>query len=384
MNDSNTQEIEVADKPDELPMAAGTVAQNDDGKRKVLLYAFLFLLALAMCYWLYQRSVHVYSDDARISADMIDISSKVSGWVVNFPVSSGDRLQKGDVLAEIDNREIQFKLQELEADLAALSAHYESRQAEIVMVDQQTSGAIQAAESQLNAAQASRAASKSELSFRSNEWERSIQLREKKIIPQQDFESAQTLFQQAKQAQLAAMASVATAQAKLLEAKAAQSRLVVLASDLTRQRFQRESLKSQIERQRIDLQDRRMVSPLQGIVDRVFVDSGEYVQPGRRLLLMHNPESVWVSANIKETQVRKVEVGQTVAIKVDAYPDEEFEGVVEKVGEAVTSQFALLPNTNPSGNFTKVTQRLTVKIAVEQRDGMLKPGMMVEIAIETG
>lgn len=288
------------------------------------------------------------------------------------------------MIASIDSREIRLKLKELEADLSALASQYQATQAEIVMVEQQTDGGLQVANSQLTAAQSLLASSDSELAFRTKEWERAQTLRKKKIIAQQGYESAQTFYQKAQQARQTALASVAIAQAKKVEASAAQSRLAVLERGLARQRYQRESLEAQIERQRIDLQDRHMISPQTGTIDKVFVDSGEYVQPGRRLLLMHDPNKVWVNANIKETQIRHIAVGQAVAIKVDAYPDIKFSGVVEKIGHAVTSQFALLPNTNPSGNFTKVTQRLTIKVAIDQHDSQLRPGMMVEVAIKTG
>ena len=98
--------------------------------------------------------------------------------------------------------------------------------------------------------------------------------------------------------------------------------------------------------------------------------------------MMHDPDNVWVDANIKETEIRRLRPGQSVDVSVDAYPDEVFVGTIEKIGHAATSQFSLLPSTNPSGNFTKVTQRLTVKIALQQRDGLLKPGMMVEVSID--
>ena len=104
--------------------------------------------------------------------------------------------------------------------------------------------------------------------------------------------------------------------------------------------------------------------------------------PGQRIALIHNPDEVWVKANIKETEIRHLALGQSVDITVDAYPGEAFAGEIVRIGNAATSQFALLPNTNPSGNFTKVTQRLPVKISVSQQGEKLKPGMMVEVAID--
>lgn len=137
-----------------------------------------------------------------------------------------------------------------------------------------------------------------------------------------------------------------------------------------------------MQRYAIDLSDRHMLAPSAGIIDNVYIDSGEYVLPGMRIMLMHNPADIWVSANVKETEVKYLKVGQTVDVSVDAYPDKQFTGTVEKIGHAATSQFALLPSTNPSGNFTKVTQRLTVKISLPQEELLLRPGMMVEVAID--
>ncbi len=105
---------------------------------------------------------------------------------------------------------------------------------------------------------------------------------------------------------------------------------------------------------------------------------------GQRLLMIHDPERVRVEANVKETDIRYFRPGKTVTITVDALPGRRFEGTVTRVGQAATSEFALLPNPNPSGNFTKITQRLPVRIAVRQAGGALKPGMMVELEAGTG
>ena len=108
---------------------------------------------------------------------------------------------------------------------------------------------------------------------------------------------------------------------------------------------------------------------------------GGPVYARHRLVLVHDPKEVWVEANIKETEIRRLKLGQPVDIHVDAYPDREFTGKVLSIGNAATSEFALLPSPNPSGNFTKTTQRLRTMIAVELQEGLLRPGMMVEVSI---
>ncbi|PPR59676.1 MAG: hypothetical protein CFH10_01816, partial [Alphaproteobacteria bacterium MarineAlpha4_Bin2] len=96
----------------------------------------------------------------------------------------------------------------------------------------------------------------------------------------------------------------------------------------------------------------------------------------------HDPKRVWIDANIKETDIRKVKIGQTVDVTVDAFPEKKFGGKVTAIGNAATSEFALLPTPNPSGNFTKITQRLRVRIAIDQEQNLLRPGMMVEVFID--
>ena len=99
--------------------------------------------------------------------------------------------------------------------------------------------------------------------------------------------------------------------------------------------------------------------------------------------MVHNPEAVWIKANIKETNINLLHEGAHVEVQVDAYPDEVFSATISNIGNAATSAFALLPSPNPSGNFTKTTQRLEVKIEIGPHESLLKPGMMVELKIDT-
>jgi membrane fusion protein (multidrug efflux system) len=168
----------------------------------------------------------------------------------------------------------------------------------------------------------------------------------------------------------------------VLEARAAQSELKVLAQERIALEHEQNRIRARIDRQQVIVDKLRITAPESGIVDKSFVDQGEYVVPGQRLALIHNPERLWVSANIKETEIRHIDLGSRATMKVDSYPGRVFEGEVFEIGGAATSQFSLLPSANPSGNFTKVTQRIPIKIAIEQVDKRLLPGMMVEVTLE--
>jgi membrane fusion protein (multidrug efflux system) len=115
-----------------------------------------------------------------------------------------------------------------------------------------------------------------------------------------------------------------------------------------------------------------------------FVRKGEHVSVGQRILMFHDPEKIWVDANVKETDVANLRVGMKAKIYVDAYPSRIFDAEIYKIGQAATNRFALLPDPNPSGNFTKVTQRLPLRLKLLENDLNLRPGMMVEAYIETG
>ena len=365
--------------PTEHSKTESTQAKKD---RTPTLIVLGLVCTVALAYWIYLRSTHVYTDDSRVTTSLVVISSKVAGRIENFPITEGDMLAKGDLILKLDSAETELRVKELSAQLSAVGSGVAQSEAELSMVEHQTSGQLQAAQSQLQSAQASLASTESDLTFKSAEWKRAQSLREKKILSQQGWENAHNSFQMAKQKQQKAIADVASAEARLVEAHAARDRLGVLEISSQKLRHDQSRVALELQRQQVILDERTIHSPQKGIVDQTFVHEGEYLMPGQRIALIHDPEDVWIKANIKETEIRHLKLCQPVEITVDAYPGETFMGEVIRIGNAATSQFSLLPNTNPSGNFTKITQRLPVKISVSQHENLLKPGMMVGIAID--
>ena len=238
-----------------------------------------------------QRFTHVHETDARVAGDLVTVSSRVAGRLIELPVEAGDRVVRGQVIARLDARVEGLLLDQLEAQLEAARAERERLAAE-------------------------------------------------------------------------------------------RARLDVLDHEIDALGHREAELRSRIEQQRLDVADRTIRSPIDGVVDRVFARAGEYVRPGQRLAIVHDPERVWIEANVKETQIRKLAAGQPVEVRVDAWPGEAFRGRVRSIGTATTGSFALLPSPNPSGNFTKITQRIPVRIDVEQSGQRLAPGMMVEVYID--
>ena len=244
-----------------------------------------------------QRFTHVHETDARVAGDLVTVSSRVAGRLIEFAVEPGDRVIRAQVVARLDARVESLLLDQLEARLDAARAGRERLAAERTLIDE-------------------------------------------------------------------------------------RARLDVLDREIDALGHREAELRSRIEQQRIDVADRTIRSPIDGVVDRVFARAGEYVRPGQRLAIVHDPKRVWIEANVKETQIRNLAAGQPVEVRVDAYPGKVLRGRVRSIGSATTGSFALLPSPNPSGNFTKITQRIPVRIDVERSGERLAPGMMVEVRID--
>lgn len=353
--------------------------------RRLYMNLLIAAIILASAIWLgsfiYERMTHVFIEDARVGSEVIAISSRVPGWISAYHVETTDFVEVGDPLVSIDNRDALMELRQLMAELEGIRARRQTVEAELAMARGQTESIFTAFEAKLSATQAAARTALTNLDFARTDYERSQDLLARGVVSRTVWEDARNEYLQAEQASLQAEADVAAAQAALLEADAGRQQTFVLDGRITALRFEEQQIAARVERQRMNVEDRALKSPVTGVIDMTFADAGEYALPGQRLLMVHDTEKIWIDANIKETEIRHLRLGMIAEVTIDAYPDEVFYGEIIRVGNAATSQFALLPNPNPSGNFTKITQRLPIRIALEQDNMRLRPGMMAEVKI---
>ena len=350
--------------------------------RFLLITSFIFATIFLGGREFYQRSNYIYTEDSRIDADMITISSRVAGWVTALNVTEGSSILKGQILLRIDSRESKLRISELNAQTAGIDAERDKLAAERRMIDKKTASMFMSEESNRDAAQITVSSLLPQLKLAKRELERTKSLYNRKVVSRRQLDQAENAHNQINREHQIALAGFRAAQAKLAEAGAERTQLAVLDSDISVLKHRKTKILIHLEKQNLDLNDRIIRSPVDGVIDKTFIKIGEYVTPGQRLALAHNPKKVWVEANIKETQIRLLKLYQQVKIDVDAYPDIPLTGRVISIGNATTSEFTLLPSPNPSGNFTKITQRLPVRIAIEQKENLMRPGMMVEINID--
>ncbi|WP_158608589.1 HlyD family secretion protein [Stagnimonas aquatica] len=305
------------------------------------------------------------TDNAYVRADIAVITPRVAGEIVEVAVRENQLVKKGEVLVRIDPRDYQARLANAQAQVAqaeaALLANSRQQEMQVAMIDE--------ARASLNAAEADRVRVR-------KDYERASSLVKDGVATQARLDTASAGYQ-------SAQATVTRGSAAL---KAARTQVGTLEAERARLEAQLQAAKAAEQLSALDLEATVLRAPGDGLVGNLAAKLGERVSPGLRLLSLVAAGPVWVEANFKETQLTHVVVGQPVLVHVDAFPDTEIQGRVESVAPASGAEFALLPADNATGNFTKIVQRVPVKVTLEVPAALadkLRSGMSVEAEINT-
>jgi membrane fusion protein, multidrug efflux system len=316
-------------------------------------------------YWWTTGRFLVWTDDAYVGAYTTTLAAKISGYVASVRVEDNVAVKTGDVVATIDDGDYRLAVETARDKVATQQATIEriAKQilAQVAAVDQ--------AKAQLAAAQAG--ATRAQL-----------ELARQQTLASRDFASRQTLEQTIANNDQA-IAAVRSAQAALQSAAATVDVLKGQREEAVGTLKEQETALAKAER---DLSFAVIRAPFDGVIGNRGVHTGDYVQPGQRLASLVPLDAIYVDANFKETQLAKLRPGQPVSITVDALPDRVFEGEVTSFAPASGSVFSLLPPDNATGNFTKIVQRVAVRVRVPAevaREGVLRPGMSVVVSVDT-
>jgi len=346
----------------------------------MLALAIGVILLLAMRF-IADRASYVTTSDARIAADIIAVSTDISGRITSVQVSEGDTVVEGDVLYTIDDREAAFLLAQYEAEANRLRAEIAREEARTGIATSKAGSEVEARRAGTQSAVATVEASKSNLETAQREHERAKGLFERGLIPQSRYDQTKNALDTAAQDLRRAQADRATAAAQQRTASISGQEVRLIDNDLLILSAQLDQAEARVEAQAVVLEQHTIRSPINGIVDELFYDTGEHSLRGFRMAMLHDPESVWVSANIKETDIRHIQPGAPVIIKADAAPSADIRGRVARVNETTLAEAAMMPNPNANGVFTKITQRIKVKIEIDPTDVHLRSGTMVNVKI---
>jgi membrane fusion protein (multidrug efflux system) len=365
---------EETNEPIEQAAPPGSQAPKSSPWRRIQA-AVLVLVALAagaFAYWFYFVRGIVYSDDARVDANLVDVAPQIGGKLTELRVHEGESVRQGQVLYVLDKTARQAALERAAADVTGAQARLDIAKAEY---DKALHGPRAA---EIRIALAANQSAEAEAQLATSDWERAKALFDKNVLTDADRQKAMTAWERATHAQqeavnrlhlvqqgtrsediLAAKANVARAEADLAAARAANAQA------------------------QVNLDDTDVAAPFAGIVVRKWRDPGSTVAPGTPVVTLLNPATLHVAANIEEKDLHNVAVGDQVSIAVDAYPGTSLTGRVTQILRATNSQFGMIPSEGVSGTFIKVTQRVPLRIALEEPppDLELSPGLSVEVSI---
>ncbi|RWD74054.1 HlyD family secretion protein [Mesorhizobium sp.] len=315
-------------------------------------------------YWTDGRFM-ISTDDAYVQADMSFVSPKISGYIDKVLVSENQQVKAGDPLFVIDNGDYRIAVAQAEAQIATLAKTLDR-------IDAQT----KAAQASLSQAQAQKVADQAAADNAARAQVRAAQLLKTHVGTQAQLDDAQTALDQAKAALVGADAQIAAAQANIgvLEAQRAESASTLASLQLTRDKAQR------------DLSFTVLKAPYDGVVGNRSVEQGDLVSPGQKLAVIVPMDKLYIVGNFKETQLGRMVPGEKVRITVDAIDGQTFEGTVSSLAPASGAVFSLLPPENATGNFTKVVQRVPVRIDVPAdvlKTGKLRAGLSVVVAVDS-
>jgi membrane fusion protein, multidrug efflux system len=310
-------------------------------------------------------SVRQTTDDAYVRGDITPLSAKIEGYVRRVPVNDFQQVKEGDLLVEIEDNDYGARLAQAEADLAGAEAAIENLKSRKALQHTQ----IAEAQDAINAIQAD------------VERTRKEAVRQKALLTS-TFGTPQKV-EQAVAEERRFEANLAHGEAALA---AAQRQMAVLDTEEGQLRAAAKAKRAASDLAKIELGYTRIAAPIDGMVSERGVRVGQYVHDGTQVISVVPLRNVWVIANYKETQLTHVKIGQKAEITIDTFPGVMVMGRVDSISPASGSQFTLLPPDNATGNFTKVVQRIPVKIALDPGhplEGQLRPGMSVIATIRT-
>jgi membrane fusion protein, multidrug efflux system len=309
-----------------------------------------YLVLAGATYWFISTAAYETTDDATVEAHVIQVSPKVSAHVKTVYFDDNYQVKRGELLIELDPRDYDVALAGAVANLASLRSKLTESQAQ-----------ENVAQAGLGQAKADLARAQATSENAQSDFNRNEQLYKTHVIDRREYDGSA--------AQAKSDAAAVESASKKIASQEAQVRLV--SAQYVTAAAEEKQAETQVQQAELQLSYTRIFAPFDGRVTKKSVEPGNYVQPGQTLFSLVPPE-VWVVANFKETQLRRMRVGQPVSVRADAVPGRDFRAHVESVQVGTGSRFTLLPPENATGNFVKVVQRVPVKIVFDEPEAELE------------
>ncbi|MFK4825522.1 HlyD family secretion protein [Paenochrobactrum sp. BZR 588] len=368
--DQTKQPDHLENQKSATPTGAHVSEQKKQGAGKRIVLPVLVLAALGISgwygynWWIVGRFM-VSTDDAYIQGDIAAIAPKVSGYIEKIPVHANQSVKAGDPVFILEDGDYRIALDETNAKL-------ETQKQTLLRIDAQTL----AAKASLKQAEAGKLSAEAVLTNAKSAMERTRQLHSTRIASNSDLDNATSALDQAQANVASAEATIAAAKANIhvLEAQYKEAESTTRSLELARDKAER------------DLAFTTLKAPFDGVIGNLSAKTGDLVNAGQRIAALVPVNELYIEANFKETQLSQIHGGETAHITIDALKDQTFEGTVASIAPASGAVFSLLPPENATGNFTKVVQRVPVRVTIPAEalaSGNLRAGLSVVVDIDT-
>ena len=354
-------------------------------RRFILKAVSIFAVLLGMgfaSYELFHWMTHVYEFDARIKTDLTRISSKVDGTIDKILVKEGDEVSRGDLLAVMNSDGIIHQIEALNADLTVQRAKTEKLTAQKRNLNVELDAQVSTKTEEINSQKVELKALLNREKLARKKLKRTKYLVSKDLTSKKSLDVDQDHLLNLSGQVSVSKAKIKVARMELEEIKAKRSKIEVLDQDIIISDITVRRLAAKLQAVEVELEERQIKSPVNGIVDIVFKNPGEYVEDANEILVLHNPENIWIEANIEEDQIRHLKIGQPVKVDFNAYPFDSFTGEVTYIGRVTLSDLATSKSNLSDNRVRKITQRIPVKIKLIDRPEITAPGMLVEVNIQ--
>ncbi|MBU0987195.1 MAG: HlyD family secretion protein [Proteobacteria bacterium] len=333
--------------------------------------------------WLHYYVTHASTDDANVEGDLISVSSTVSGKIRLLPIREGEQVKKGQLVAQLREEDYQAQVDVAAGAVRATNASLNEAIADVLVVEEKTKKEVQRAEAVLSASHARLKEAEANMQLATLDFKRVSQLYKSKTISASEMDKVQAAYNLAQARLASAKEEINENRAKLNVTRANTGEVTIKQRRVESLKGKLEEATAEFEAARLKLDHTTVTSPIDGVVAKKIANIGEVITAGQPVAVIIDLNNIWVEANLEETKVEHVRLGQPVDLNVDAYPKTRFTGKVINIGAATASEFALIPENRSAGNFTKVTQRIPIRIEVVDPAEQLRPGMMVVVGIYT-
>ena len=332
--------------------------------------------------WVHYYVTHASTDDANVEGDLISVSSTVSGKIRLLPIREGENVKKGQLIAQLREEDYQAQVDIAAGAVQAINASLNEAVADVLVVREKTGKDVERAEAVLSASRARLKEAEANMQLAALDFKRVGKLYKSRTVSASEMDKVQAAYNLAQARLASAEEEINENRAKLEVTRANTGEVTIKQRRVESLKGKLEEATAELEAARLKLAHTTVTSPIDGVVAKKISHIGEVITAGQPVTVIVDLNNIWVEANLEETQVKHVRLGQSVDLNVDAYSNTRFTGKVINIGAATASEFALIPENRSAGNFTKVTQRIPIRIEVVDPAEQLRPGMMVTVGID--